>query len=169
MAIAQHLNPNPNNTMSTRSTIAIQAPNGTIRKVYCHFDGYISNNGMILSKHINTYDKWTALVHGGDLSGFERFTADDNTIHYTPRHYKDMEGRGNEEPMFPETYANLDAWKASIDHLFHEYNYIMLNNGSAWVIEGNYKKPEKAKLKQLNRVVGKTLAAIAKRRAATAV
>ena len=39
--------------MATRSTIAIQLENGSINQVYCHWDGYLSNNGKILMEYYN--------------------------------------------------------------------------------------------------------------------
>ena len=34
--------------MATRSTISIQKKDGTIRSVYCHWDGYCEYNGVLL-------------------------------------------------------------------------------------------------------------------------
>jgi hypothetical protein len=37
--------------MGTRSTIALEFADGTVEQVYCHWDGYLSNNGKILQAH----------------------------------------------------------------------------------------------------------------------
>jgi hypothetical protein len=37
--------------MGTRSTIALEFADGTVEQVYCHWDGYLSNNGKILAEH----------------------------------------------------------------------------------------------------------------------
>lgn len=53
--------------MATRSRIGIELEDGTVKSVYCHWDGYISGNGKIL---FECYDreKTLALVKLGDIS-----------------------------------------------------------------------------------------------------
>jgi hypothetical protein len=53
--------------MATRSTISIEE-NGKIRSIYCHWDGYPTNNGAILLEHYNTSDKVNELINLGSLS-----------------------------------------------------------------------------------------------------
>jgi len=53
--------------MATRSTISIEE-NGKIRSIYCHWDGYPSNNGAILLQHYTTADKVNELIDLGSLS-----------------------------------------------------------------------------------------------------
>ncbi len=43
--------------MGTRSTIAIANADGTVQSVYCHWDGYVSNNGFLLLCHYQDVDK----------------------------------------------------------------------------------------------------------------
>jgi hypothetical protein len=54
--------------MATRSTIAILRDDNTVAKVYCHWDGYLENNGQLLVNHYDTADKVEALLAGGDIS-----------------------------------------------------------------------------------------------------
>lgn len=54
--------------MSTRSTIGIERPDGAIKCVYCHFDGYPSHHGPILLLDYATADKVEALLQGGSMS-----------------------------------------------------------------------------------------------------
>ena len=58
--------------MATRSTIAILREDGTVAKVYCHWDGYLENNGQILFDHYNTPEKIEALLAHGDISSLGR-------------------------------------------------------------------------------------------------
>lgn len=37
--------------MGTRSTIALEFADGSVSQVYCHWDGYLENNGAILSQN----------------------------------------------------------------------------------------------------------------------
>ena len=54
--------------MATRSTIAIAREDGTVAKIYCHWDGYLEYNGDLLVKYYNTPEKVEALIALGDLS-----------------------------------------------------------------------------------------------------
>ncbi len=53
--------------MATRSRISYEKPDGTIRSIYCHWDGYLENNGQIL---LNNYNETNLdeLMDLGDLS-----------------------------------------------------------------------------------------------------
>ena len=54
--------------MGTRSTIALEYADGTVGQVYCHWDGYLENNGMILYKHYVDPFKTRELMDLGDIS-----------------------------------------------------------------------------------------------------
>lgn len=54
--------------MATRSRIGIQNPDGTIHSVYCHWDGYLSNNGRILLRSYMNEDDILELISKGDMS-----------------------------------------------------------------------------------------------------
>lgn len=53
--------------MATRSRIGIELEDGTVKSVYCHWDGCLSNNGKILLECYDR-DKTLDLVKLGDLS-----------------------------------------------------------------------------------------------------
>ena len=54
--------------MGTRSTIALEFADGTVHKVYCHWDGYLEHNGAILQEHYTDAFKLRDLIDQGDLS-----------------------------------------------------------------------------------------------------
>jgi hypothetical protein len=54
--------------MGTRSTIALEFADGTVQQVYCHWDGYLDNNGKILQEHYSDPFKLRELIDLGDLS-----------------------------------------------------------------------------------------------------
>ena len=54
--------------MSTRSNIAIQLPDGKVKVIYVHSDGYPYGVGKILHDNYNTYDKAEELFNFGDAS-----------------------------------------------------------------------------------------------------
>jgi hypothetical protein len=54
--------------MGTRSTIALEFADGSVGQVYCHWDGYLSNNGEILLASYTDPFKVRELIDLGDLS-----------------------------------------------------------------------------------------------------
>jgi hypothetical protein len=55
--------------MGTRSSITVYEPETrTHHSIYCHWDGYISNNGVLLQENYNSLEKAMALVEGGYIS-----------------------------------------------------------------------------------------------------
>ncbi len=54
--------------MATRSRIGIENPDGTIESIYCHWDGYLDNNGYILQTHYQEESKIRELMALGDIS-----------------------------------------------------------------------------------------------------
>ena len=54
--------------MGTRSTIALEFADGTVEQVYCHWDGYLDHNGVILLQHWSDPFKLRELIDLGDMS-----------------------------------------------------------------------------------------------------
>lgn len=54
--------------MGTRSAIGYVRPDGTIRAVYCHWDGYPSHHLPILKVYYNTLEKAKKLIKPGSMS-----------------------------------------------------------------------------------------------------
>jgi len=54
--------------MATRSTIALEFADGTVQQVYCHWDGYLSNNGKILLENYSNPFTLRDLIDLGDIS-----------------------------------------------------------------------------------------------------
>ena len=114
--------------MSTRSTISIQTPEGDIRTIYCHYDGYLSHNGALLYTHYNTEEKVNALIDLGDLSSLcEKLIPDPDSSHtwetpqenVTVAYHRD---RGE------ELHVDRSASIHSIDS--QDYNYLFKDG--AW-------------------------------------
>ena len=57
--------------MSTRSMIAVQDADGACYAVYCHFDGYVSHMGKMLTTYFNSDEKAADLVNEGELSAID--------------------------------------------------------------------------------------------------
>lgn len=54
--------------MSTRSRIGIENPDGTIRSIYCHWNGYLAGVGTILLEDYQSREKINELLDLGDIS-----------------------------------------------------------------------------------------------------
>lgn len=54
--------------MSTRSTIGVERPDGSVVYVYCHYDGYPSHHVPILVGSYTTAELAEALLAPGDIS-----------------------------------------------------------------------------------------------------
>lgn len=54
--------------MGTNSSIGIKRADGSETRIYCHYDGYIEHNGVVLQLAYNTAEKVEALLALGDLS-----------------------------------------------------------------------------------------------------
>jgi hypothetical protein len=131
--------------MSTHSTIAKVYPDGTVKAISCHFDGYFSYMGPMLSTHYNDEEKIDYLLTKGRLlslkpnidpipvddyayglppKGKEKITADEhcdetpqkNTcVIYHRDHYR-------HDPLEIFNYPSLDAWANSKD--LEGYDYV---------------------------------------------
>ena len=66
--------------MATRSRIAIENQDGSVTSIYCHWDGYIKSNGVILNNNYTTKDKVEELIALGDLSSLGETI--DRTVSY---------------------------------------------------------------------------------------
>ena len=73
--------------MATRSRIAIENENGIVKSIYCHFDGYVGNNGKILFNHYDK-EKLEKLIELGDISSLGESTED--TVAYCRDRGKDF-------------------------------------------------------------------------------
>ena len=65
--------------MATRSVIAKLDDKG-VKAIYCHSDGYLSNNGEILDQHYTDCSKLNELLTDGDISSLKDTIKD--TIFY---------------------------------------------------------------------------------------
>jgi hypothetical protein len=54
--------------MATRSRIGIEQADGTVKSIYCHWDGYPKGVGKTLVEHYLMRDKVESLIALGDIS-----------------------------------------------------------------------------------------------------
>lgn len=105
--------------MGTRSTIALEYADGTVGQVYCHWDGYLENNGQILYTHYQDPFKVRTMLDGGDMSSLER-TAEACGFY---------SNRGEDVPQ--HMYTDFQDYLAH--HAYEEYEYILRRDGNWYV------------------------------------
>jgi hypothetical protein len=102
--------------MGTRSTIALEFADGTVEQVYCHWDGYLENNGKILYAHYSDPFKLKELLALGAFSSLR------DTVEVTKEtayHFS----RGEE--LVIERYKTADEYFDTCAG--EEYDYILRN------------------------------------------
>ena len=125
--------------MATRSNIAMKTKEGKIVSVYCHWDGYVANNGKILLENYTDIDKIEALVALGSISSLGEQIGD-------PQDFDDRSTQKDEWTLFYsrdrgeqlsiQEYADIPSW---IDDM-EEYAYLW--NGKEWLVNDHGAKDE---------------------------
>jgi hypothetical protein len=125
------------NFMATRSTISIENTDGSVTKIYCHWDGYLDHNGRILHESYSTEDRVRELIALGDLSSLGREIGEKHPFHNPhvrgSREYLDHEkmvgdwctayGRDRDETNIgPENFVNIREMD------LEEFNYHFRNS-----------------------------------------
>lgn len=143
--------------MATRSTIAIELADGTIKKVYCHWDGYLSHNGKILLEHYNDADKLLKLINKGSISSlgpeigrkhpFSTYELNNDAPDYAKKlkahaaaeekGWTKFYARDRGEKLVVNTYKDLGEYCASE---MEEYNYLFSKTGH-WIVSFDEEGP----------------------------
>ena len=95
--------------MATRSIIAKLDDKG-VQAIYCHNDGYLSNNGKILDQHYTDCSKLNALLAEGDISSL-RDTIADTTFYARDRGEENKEATTlkDESALLEFAFEQCDA------------------------------------------------------------
>ena len=120
--------------MATRSTIALEFADGTVGQIYCHWDGYLSNNGKILFESYQDPFKVRELIDLGDLSSLgpeigvkHEFgeVCQDCTFYGRDR------GETGIEARYFKDFADYVA-----NHQYEEFEYILrqVNGKAVWFV-----------------------------------
>lgn len=124
--------------MATRSTIAQEQANGKVMQIYCHWDGYLDNNGRILDAHWSDPVKVYALMLLGDISSLRtqvgqahdfdaRYEDADERNEWCVAYGRDRGEKGTDARVFKD----YEHYKK--DHQYEEYEYIQRKNGEWYV------------------------------------
>jgi len=133
--------------MATRSTIALEFADGSVGQVYCHWDGYLSNNGKILQEHYSDPFKLRDLIDLGSISSLgpeigEKHPFDNPHKYGTPEYFAEQASRrnittfygrdrGETDGVLAQYFKNFDEYVR--EHQYEEYEYILRRNGRWYV------------------------------------
>jgi hypothetical protein len=129
--------------MATRSTISIENLDGSINTIYCHYDGYISHNGVILQTKYNDRELVAKLIMGGAIStlgssispvplDFDEPTA--YTKYYSYRgeittidYYKDFDDydQNHHYEEFEYLFTKDNVWSVFFRGDWHDLEYVI--------------------------------------------
>ena len=134
--------------MGTRSTIALEYADGTVEQVYCHWDGYLSHNGLILQEHYSDPFELQKLIKRGGISSlgnvigkkhpFSSHTSAADKVAYEAAQeagYTTFYTRDRGESLTVEKFENFAEYVEN--HQYEEFEYILRNvDGKAtWFVD----------------------------------
>ena len=124
--------------MATRSTIAMEQPDGRVMQIYCHWDGYLGHNGRILDRAYQDRAKVYALMLLGDLISLGSEIGEPHDPNQTQGPVREQctafgRDRG-ERDCHARVFKNYDDY---VDrHQYEEYEYIYRQDGVWYVSHG---------------------------------
>ena len=107
--------------MGTRSTIAIEFADASVSQIYCHWDGYLENNGQILRDNYTDPFKVRELIDLGDFSALRETVEETREGCYSQRG----------EDCGARRYMNVDEYFADCQQ--EEYDYL-LTERTGWLV-----------------------------------
>ena len=114
--------------MATRSTIAIELPNGNIKAVYCHWDGYLSYNGKILQEHYTDAKKVAKLISKGAISSLGAEIGRKHDFNKGKDGWTKFYARDRGEDVQIDTFKNFDDYNYNVAR--QEYDYLFTKHGN---------------------------------------
>ena len=114
--------------MATRSVIAKLDDKG-VQAIYCHNDGYLSNNGKILDQHYQNEVKVDNLIAQGDASSLKD-TIEDTIFYMRDRGEENKEATNlnNETKLLEFAFESCDA---EVVYMFAYGSWYVYDNSNA--------------------------------------
>lgn len=115
--------------MSTRSNIGMLMPDGTVRGIYCHFDGYPEHHVPLLTEHYATAERVAALIDLGDISTLDREIGDAHSFDSCPDGWCNAYGRDRgEKNVGADDYGSISEFDREANN-----DYAYLFTAGAWL------------------------------------
>jgi len=137
--------------MATRSNIAYKTPEGKIRSIYCHWDGYPAHNGEMLVRYYTEARKIAQLVELGSLSSLQ-----ENVFPVGKGHSFDKAQEGvcvfygrdrGETGVETREYDDIPSWIEDME----EYAYLW--DGNDWLVNDHGEMDSEGRFPVFSRVV----------------
>jgi hypothetical protein len=124
--------------MATNSRIGKMLPDGTIKQIYCHWDGYVEGGvGETLVEHYDNEQDIDALLALGDLSILARYlyptgehSFDKPETHVCVSYSRDR--KENEEDTCAKV-VSMEEWMTPFYSLGADYYYLF--NAGNWLVK----------------------------------
>lgn len=123
--------------MSTRSNIAIKRKDESIDSIYCHSDGYLEYNGVILNHYYKNPKKVNELIELGDISCLGKHINPDPSIEHSfdkrqndtvVAYHRDR----NENNVNKRHYNNMEEYKNHFRDSWEEFAYLYDEKTNEW-------------------------------------
>ena len=120
--------------MATRSTIGIKSEDGTVKAIYCHWDGYPAGVGLGLIDNYNSKEQAEALIALGGFSSLMETLEETKAGAYGTESDKARAFTGvqdwldnfNQGEEYAYLYEDGKGWVYFSDEAFDEYMAITL-------------------------------------------
>ena len=129
--------------MATTSRIGMELPDGSVRSIYCHWDGYPTHTGRILVDHYSDREKLENLLELGNISLLEKevypdprfdHSYDSSQSEVTVAYHRD---RGE---AFEPAQKSSNA-RSYFNNYGHSYAYLFTKEGEWCYVSSSNKNP----------------------------
>lgn len=110
--------------MSTNSRIGIKRLDGTEKYIYCHWDGYVEHNGLLLQLCYDTPEKIEKLLDLGDLSSLGEYLETDHPHSFD-----------NPKPDVCIAYHRDRGDELEFSFAEQEFNYTFDESSGVWIVD----------------------------------
>ena len=125
--------------MATRSRIGVMLDDGSVKQVYCHFDGYVEGVGLTLIENYDSIELAKELINLGDMSslGHKISTDEPHSFENPAKGVTVFYGRDRGEAGTQPYILSIDEWLGEFSN-FEDYLYLF--TGGQWWVYDRYEK-----------------------------
>ena len=125
--------------MATRSRIGVMLDDGSVKQVYCHFDGYVEGVGLTLIENYDSVELAKELINLGDMSslGYKISTDEPHSFDNPAEGVTVFYGRDRGEAGTQPYILSIDEWLGEFSSC---EDYLYLFTGGQWWVYDLYAK-----------------------------
>ena len=119
--------------MSTRSIIGTTQEDGTIRAIYCHFDGYPEGVGATLAEHYSDDVKVEQLINLGNLSSLGKEIGEAHDFNKSGEFPDWCNAYGRDRGEAEQEAESFEIIRELLEYATNSWaEYVYLFNGKEW-------------------------------------